>query len=151
MSDFRDLLGELVAHDVRFMVVGAHALGAHGYVRGTNDLDVWIERSPANADRTWRALASFGAPLESLGITEVDFESVGRVVQFGIPPGRIDVLMDVSGLNFSEAWSSRIEGEFEGVTVSFLGRADLIRNKLSSGRPKDLLDVESLGEVPGDR
>jgi len=70
----------LVAADARFMIVGAHALSAHGVPRATVDLDIWIDATPGNAKRVWAALAAFGAPLESLRIREsdlADIESLG--------------------------------------------------------------------------
>ena len=145
-EDFRDFLAELVAADAKFLVVGAHALGAHGVPRATVDLDVWIAQTRENATRVWAALAAFGAPLDTLAIQESDFTKTDMVVQFGLPPYRIDVLTGVSGLTFDEAWPDRIEADFENVRVPFLGRAALIRNKRASGRKKDLADLESLGD-----
>src|SRR5213593_3690245 len=91
-ADFPDVLRALVEHDVRFLVVGAHALAAHGFPRATQDLDVWIDPTPANAARTWRALVQFGAPLTDLGIRDSDFARPDVVVKLGVPPNRIDVL-----------------------------------------------------------
>jgi hypothetical protein len=142
--DFRDLLTELVRADARFLVVGAHALSVHGVPRATVDLDVWIDASPENAARVWKALASFGAPLASLKIRESDLTRPDTVAQFGLPPWRIDILTGVSGVTFDEAWPGRVEAPFDGVSVPFIGRAEYIRNKRSSGRLKDLADIESL-------
>ena len=145
VEDFRDFLAELVRADVRFLVIGAHALGAHGVPRATVDLDVWIARTPENAHRVWMALAAFGAPLDALNIQEADFTRPDVVAQFGLPPYRIDLLTGVSGVSFDEAWPDRLEADFGDVRVPFLGRAALIRNKRASGRTKDLADLESLG------
>ncbi len=146
VEDFRDLLVELLRADARFLIVGAHALGVHGVPRATVDLDVWIDPAPENARRIWVALAAFGAPLETLQVREADFTRPEMVVQFGLPPYRIDILTGVSGVSFEEAWNERIEDQYEGVRVPFIGRAALIRNKRASGRMKDLADLESLGE-----
>jgi hypothetical protein len=146
IEDFRDLLSELVKAEARFLVVGAHALSVHGVPRATVDLDVWIDRSPDNARRVWKALAQFGAPLDDLSVTADDLTRPEQVVQFGLPPFRIDILTSVSGVTFDEAWPDRVEGHFGDVPVPFLGRAALIRNKRASGRRKDLGDLESLGE-----
>ncbi len=127
------------------MVVGAHALAAHGVPRATVDLDVWIDASPENASRVWAALAAFGAPLEALDITQADFTRPDTVAQFGLPPWRIDILTGISGVTFHEAWPERIEAQFDDVLVPFIGIAALIRNKRASGRLKDLADIESLG------
>jgi hypothetical protein len=145
-EDFRAVLAELVKADARFLVVGAHALAVHGVPRATVDLDIWIERSPDNARRVWAALAAFGAPLHALKIEEADFVRPDVVVQFGLPPYRIDILTAVSGVAFDEAWRERVEDRFDDVAVPFIGRAAFIRNKRASGRKKDLADLEALGE-----
>jgi hypothetical protein len=145
VEDFRDLLAEFGRADVRFLVVGAHALAAHGVPRATVDLDVWIDSSPENAARVWAALAAFGAPLEALAITPADLTRPYTVAQFGLPPWRIDILTGISGVTFDEAWPDRIEAYFDDVLVPFIGQAAFIRNKRASGRLKDLADIEALG------
>jgi hypothetical protein len=97
---FVDLLKAFAGADVRFMVVGAHALGAHGRPRATGDLDIWIEATPNNATRVFRALAAFGAPLRD--VVEPDFARAGITYQVGIPPVRIDVLTELTGLTFAD-------------------------------------------------
>ena len=143
--DFRDLLAAFLSHQVRFLVVGAHALAVHGVPRATGDLDLWVDPTGTNADRVWQALAAFGAPLDALEVTRDDFIRADVVVQLGLPPRRIDVLTSVSGLAFAEAWEDRLEQEVDGQRVPFLGRTSLIRNKQASGRPKDLGDLDALG------
>lgn len=145
-EDFRDLLAAFLAHQVRFLVVGAHALAVHGVPRATADLDVWVEPTKANAARVWEALAAFGAPLDTLGITQNDFTRPDIVAQFGLPPRRIDILTSASGLSFAEAWDDRVGHTVDDLLVPFLGRDSLIRNKKMSGRPKDLSDLDALGE-----
>ena len=145
IDDFRDLLATLVASGARFLVVGAHALAAHGVPRVTGDLDLWVEPTAMNALAVWRALADFGAPLQSLDIQESDFVQADQVVQLGLPPYRIDLMTSVSGVEFEEAWNGRVAGTLFGVPVSFIGREEFIRNKRASGRPKDLADIDSLG------
>jgi hypothetical protein len=143
-EDFRDLLTELLAADARFLVVGAHAMAVHGVPRATGDLDVWVSPAPSNAERVWAALRRFGAPVEQLGVGVEDFQTPGMVVQIGQPPRRIDLLTDVSGLDFEDAWSNRTMHSIGPCEVPFLGREDLIRNKRASGRPKDIADLEVL-------
>jgi hypothetical protein len=142
--DFVDLLRAFLAADVRFLVVGAYALGFHGRPRATGDLDVWIEPSAENAARVVRALAEFGAPPGD--VSAEDFSRPGTVYQMGLPPRRIDVLTELTGLTFSEAWARRLRGPFGPIFVEFIGRADFIRNKRATGRARDLGDVEALGE-----
>jgi len=146
-DDFRDVLAELANADVRFLVVGAHALGVHGVPRATLDLDIWIDATPENAKRVWAALAAFGAPLASLAVSEDDFTRPDVVAQFGVPPFRIDFLTSVSGVSFDEAWNERVVAGFNDLSVPYIGRAAFIRNKRASGRKKDLADLEALGET----
>jgi hypothetical protein len=144
IADFRDLLRAFVEGGVRFVVVGAHALAAHGVPRVTGDLDVLVEPTPANAAAVWRALEAFGAPLASLRITEADFATPDQVIQLGLPPYRIDVMTAISGVSFDQAWRGRLAGVLFEVPVGFLGRSEFIQNKRASGRPRDLLDIASL-------
>jgi hypothetical protein len=140
--DFVDLLRAFIGADVRFLVVGAYALAHHGRPRATGDLDVWVEPTPVNTPRVVKALAMFGAPMSA--ITESDFARPGVVLQIGVPPGRIDVLTELTGLAFEEAWPARDAGRFGDLTVDFIGRDDFIRNKRATGRAKDLGDIEGL-------
>jgi hypothetical protein len=140
--DFVDLLRAFADGEVRFLVVGAYALAHHGRARATGDLDVWVDATPSNAPRLMGALAAFGAPLSD--VTEADFASPGVVFQIGVPPGRIDILTELTGLTFEEAWPGREAGQFGELTVDFLGREAFIRNKRATGRTRDLGDIEGL-------
>ncbi len=140
--DFVDLLRAFIAADVRFLIVGAYALALHGRPRATGDLDIWVEATPENAGRVMRALAAFGAPTAE--ISARDFAREGITYQIGVPPGRIDILTDLTGLRFTDAWTDRLSRPFGDVTVPFIGRASFIRNKRATGRPKDLGDIEGL-------
>lgn len=142
--DFLDLLAAFSRASVEFIVVGAHALAANGVVRATGDLDVWVRPSSENAVRVVAALRDFGAPLVQHGIAEEDFARGGTVYQMGLPPRRIDVLTQISGVEFDEAWVERRSILIDGMPVGFLGRLALIKNKRAAGRAKDLLDVELL-------
>lgn len=146
ITDFRDLLAALTDSGVRFLVVGAHALAAHGVPRVTGDLDIWVEPTEANAARVWEALVRFGAPLDPLGIRAADFVRADQVVQLGLPPYRLDLLTSISGVGFGDAWEGRLAGTLYDVPVAFLGRDAFIRNKRASGRPRDLEDIRSLGD-----
>lgn len=140
--DFLDLLRAFSDAEVRFLVVGAYAVGVHGRPRATKDLDVWVEASDENAPRVMRGLVSFGAPL--LGLTEADLRRPGIGLQIGVEPGRVDVLTKISGVSFDEAWRGRIEADFGGVRCNVIGLAELLQNKRASGRPQDLADVHAL-------
>jgi hypothetical protein len=141
-QDFRDLFVELNAEGVDFLVVGAHALAAHGHVRATKDLDVWVRPERENAVRIIRALRAFGAPTDA--VTEDDFAVPGITFQIGIEPVRIDIITAVDGLTFEAAWRNRIPSEYGGEPVSVVSREDLIRNKRASARPQDLADIAAL-------
>ena len=141
-QDFLDLLRALSAHDVRFLIVGAYALAIHGRPRATGDLDVWIDATPDNAARLIAALAEFGAPTREL--TTADFSIPGIVYQMGLPPYRIDILTELTGIRFAEAWPHRMRAPFGDLETDYIGREAFIRNKRATGRAKDLGDVEGL-------
>jgi hypothetical protein len=141
-QDYKEMLSALNNEKVDYIVVGAYAVAAHGVVRATGDIDLWIRSSQDNARRAWRALANFGAPLS--GLKEADLAVHGTVFQIGVAPSRIDILTSVDGVEFSDAWNERIEVEVEGIRVNVIGRSHLIANKKAVGRPQDLADVARL-------
>jgi hypothetical protein len=145
--DFRDLLAAFNAQGVEYLVVGAYALAAHGHVRATKDLDVWVRPDAENAKRVLTALQAFGAPLHDL--TEVDLATPGLIFQIGVPPVRIDVLTAIDGVEFADAWPTRMLTQFASEPVAVLAREHLIKNKRAAGRIQDLADVERL--EPQDR
>jgi hypothetical protein len=143
-EDFSDLLHALLAAGARFLVVGAHAMAVHGVPRATGDLDVWVATDPPNAALVWKALAGFGAPVGSLGVTQEDLKAPGHVVQIGLPPRRIDLMTSLTGLDFEDCWPRRVLHGVGQDRVPFLGREDLLANKRATGRAKDLADIETL-------
>jgi hypothetical protein len=143
-EDARDLLRLFFECGVEHLVVGAHALAAHGLPRATGDFDVLVRPAPDNAGRVFRALQLFGAPLEAHGVVPEDFAREGTVYQLGLPPRRIDLLTAISGVSFDQAFAGRISAGVEGLQVPVIGRAALIANKRASGRQKDLLDARAL-------
>ena len=146
-DDWFEFLVALLAARARFLVVGAHALAAHGVPRATQDIDIWVDPTPQNAALVWAALEEFGAPAQALGVRREDLSTVNTVIQFGVPPNRIDILTGISGVaTFEEAWKDRMEQQVRNRTVPFLGRATFIANKRACGRHKDLADIEALGE-----
>lgn len=127
-------------------MVGAHALAAHGRIRATKDMDVWVRPAAQNAPRVLRALAAFGAPLQDL--TEADLLLPGLIFQIGVAPVRIDVITGIEGVDFDTAWGNRVIAHLGGVPVPVLSRQHLIAKK-ASGRLQDLADVEWLEQHPG--
>jgi hypothetical protein len=141
-KDFRDILSAFCEEKVEFMLVGAYAVAAHGVPRATGDIDLWIRNSSENAERVWRALKKFGAPLSDL--TKDDLTSPGTVIQLGVTPRRIDILTQITGVGFAEAEPERLIVSIEGIEVPVIGRTHLIQNKRAVGRPQDEADVARL-------
>jgi hypothetical protein len=139
---FVEMLSALSDASADFLIIGAHAVAAHGHFRATKDIDIWIRPTRENVDRVWSALVAFGAPLHQ--ITPEDLLTPGTIYQIGIAPIRIDILTAVQPLDFEEAWANRALVEVAGKEYPFLGREDLIRSKRAAGRPHDLKDIEAL-------
>lgn len=140
--DFKEFLKLLNAHGVKYLLVGGYAVAFHGYPRATADLDVWIARHPANAQRLVDALVEFGFSLPDL--TPSLFMQEGRIVRMGNPPVRIEIATDISGVTFESCYDSRIAGTLDGVEASVISIDDLKTNKRAAGRFKDLDDLENL-------
>lgn len=140
--EFRDMLSALCDAGAEFLVVGAYAMSAHGVPRSTGDIDIWVNPTSENAARVWNALLRFGAPLE--GCSSDDFQRIDQVFQIGNAPHRIDLLTSIDGVEFDDANTRKIVAEVDGMRIPVLGRIDLIHNKRTCGRLKDLADVELL-------
>jgi hypothetical protein len=147
--DFKDLFVALCDQRAEFIVVGAHAVMIFTEPRYTKDLDVWVRPSIENAERVYRALRAFGAPLADL--TEADLATPGVIFQIGVPPNRIDVITQIDGVAFDDAWSRRVESTYDGTPISILSLPDLIQNKRAAGRKQDLLDLERLEAAQRER
>lgn len=141
-EDYKDMLHALSTEKVRFLLVGAYAMAAHGYPRATMDIDIWVTPSKKNAGAVLRALRSFGAPLYNL--TREDLQKEGTIFQIGVAPRRIDIITTASGLHFEEAFERSLSVNIEGIEVHVPSIDDLILNKRTSGRTKDLADAEAL-------
>jgi hypothetical protein len=141
-SDYKDMLQVLLGNDVRFLLVGAYAMGAHGYPRATGDIDIWVEPSAENSVRVYQSMSAFGAPLHE--IDETTFAAPGVVFQIGVAPRRIDIITAISGVGFEDAYQQKQIVDMEGLTIPILSLSDLIRNKRTTGRDKDRLDADQL-------
>lgn len=146
-DDFVDILSCLNEASVDFVIVGAHALAVHGVPRATGDLDILVRPDADNADRVFQALVRFGAPIAAHGLTPTDFQTPGTVYQMGLPPHRIDVLTEISGVTFDQAIAAAITARFGTQPARFIGIDAMIRNKRATGRTKDLADAEALEEI----
>jgi predicted nucleotidyltransferase len=141
-EDYRDMLHALSDEKVRFILVGAYALAAHGYPRATMDIDIWVMPSLDNAEAVLRALRRFGAPLHNL--TQEDLQKDGTIFQIGVAPRRIDIITAASGLQFEHTYQNSILVNIDGIDVRIPSIDDLIINKKATGRTKDLADAEAL-------
>lgn len=143
-ADFADIVVLLAEAGAEFLIVGAYALGFHGAPRASGDIDLFIRPTPENAARVHAALVKFGAPLAAHGMTAADLAQPGSVYQLGLPPRRIDILTEISGVSFDEAWASRVSAHVADQTVFVIGREAFVKNKRAAGRPKDLADAARL-------
>jgi predicted nucleotidyltransferase len=141
-KDYKEMLQILLDNKVRFLVVGAYAMGAYGYPRATGDFDIWVEASSENSEKIYRSLSQFGAPLSD--ISKTTFCEEGIIFQIGVAPRRIDIITKIDGVDFKKAYSDKQEVEIEDIKIPFISKEDLIKNKESTGREKDILDVKYL-------
>src|SRR3989304_2863261 len=126
-EDYKEMLQILLNNEVKFLVVGAYAMGAQGYPRATGDFDIWVEPSPENSKKVYNSLAEFGVPLEQIN-TET-FTEKGIVFQIGVVPRRIDILTFIDGVKFDKAYKEKENIEIEGITIPFLSKENIIKNK----------------------
>ena len=143
-KDFRDLFALFNAHGVEYMIVGGYALAFHGAPRYTGDMDIYVKADVANAQRVIAALTEFG--FGSLELTAADFEKPDIVIQLGSPPVRIDIMTSISGVSWEEAYAGRVQSTYGDATVYYIGRKQFVANKRSTGRKRDIADLEALGE-----
>jgi hypothetical protein len=143
--DFLDFIACLDEQQVGFVLVGAYALGVHGVVRATGDLDILYRRSRANVRRLRAAMQAFGAPTEIMDEEALLTEDV--VTQFGQPPYRIDLLNAIDGVTFAEVWKGAVAVTLGAHEVRVIGLRELRKNKRASGRRKDKDDLRRLDAV----
>lgn len=137
--DFIDILSAFSEENVEYMVVGGYAMAFHGYVRATGDIDLWIRISAENAEKVWQALQKFGAPLFDLNID--DLQTPGMVFQMGVVPNRIDIVTEIDGVGFDDAWKDCKLIGIGDISVPVIGKTQLLINKKSTGRVKDRNDA----------
>ena len=138
---YKELLRLLNEFEVEYLIVGGFAVMKYGEPRYTKDLDVWVHNSRQNSLRVVEALKKFGAPLEDDGIKAETFAEKQVVYQIGVAPVRIDILTEITGVEFSHAWKKRVASTFFGVPVHFISLDDLVTNKKALGRSNDLKDL----------
>jgi hypothetical protein len=150
--DFKELFACLNADGVRYLVVGGYAVSLHAEPRATKDLDILVDPTPGNSTALFRALAAFGAPLE--GMTPESFVQPGSFFRMGVPPLVVDILPNIAGVAFDEAWKRRVEAVVDqetGLHAHFISANDLIAAKLASGRAQDIADAEAVRSAEQER
>lgn len=140
--DFKEFLKLLNDHEVEYLVVGGYAVSYYGYPRPTGDIDIWIAIAPENASRMVQSLQEFG--FAGSNLDDSLFLRPKSIVRMGVPPVKIEIMTDVSGVTFADCYARRTIANFEGVDVPLISFEDLRVNKAASGRLKDLNDLENL-------
>jgi hypothetical protein len=144
-DDFKELLSIFNDQKVKYLIVGGYAVSLHAQPRATKDIDLLIQPAPANGKAVYAALKKFGAPLAEL--TAADFIERDKFFRMGRAPVMVDILPEISGVDFDRAWQRRVEAVIDpvsGLTASFISSEDLIASKLAAGRPQDIADVAAL-------
>jgi hypothetical protein len=145
MQDFKEFIQLLNSEKIKYLLIGGYAVAIHGFVRTTKDMDIWIATDAENIDRMVRALIRFG--FAASGISNELFAGPHTVFRMGIPPNRLEILTEISGVEFADCYTRRINVQIDGVPVSLISYDDLKRNKTASKRLHDLADVEQLEKV----
>lgn len=145
-EDYREILQSFNDNNVKYLVVGAYAMGVHGYPRATGDFDIWVLASGENSRQVYKSLAQFGAPMEQ--VREDTFNEEGLIFQIGVAPRRIDVITRIDGVVFENAYGRRKEIVIDEINVPVISKEDLIKNKEATGRDKDRIDASQLKNTP---
>ena len=143
-DEFKELLSLLAAEGAKFLIVGGYAVAYHGYIRATRDMDLFFNPSKENVERIINGLRAFDLPVDESSMSE--FLDPGAIIRIGTPPVQVELINAISGLSFEEAWNQREIGDYVGVSIPVISRENLVKNKRASGRPKDRLDLDELGD-----
>ncbi len=141
-KDFKEFVELLNKHKVEYLIIGGYALGIHGYPRYTGDLDIWVNPTLINAQKTLNVLNDFG--FSTIGLTINDFLETSNVIQLGYPPFRIDLITQPDGITFDECYQNKIVVNYNDLEIAIIGINDFKKNKQATGRFKDLDDLEHL-------
>jgi len=140
--DFKDFVKLLTENKVEYLIVGGYAVGIHGYPRYTGDLDIWINDTTENAKLVLKCVEDFGFASYNLAVS--DFTKPGNIIQLGYPPVRIDIINQADGVNFDECYKNKKDVTADDITLYFIGYDDLLKNKKTTSRPRDIDDIENL-------
>lgn len=143
-QDFKEFVELLNENKVKYLLVGGYAVTYHGYTRFTKDIDFWVWAEAKNAPLLIKTLKDFIGT--NLGYSEQDFLQKDIIIQLGMPPNRIDLITDLDGITFEEAYKQKISDQIDGVPIEIIDLQSLLKNKKSTGRTKDLLDFEELSK-----
>lgn len=140
--DFKEFVKLLIKNQVEYLVVGGYAVSIHGYPRYTGDLDIWINPTPQNASLVVQTINQFG--FSSFELKEEDFTKQYGIIQLGYPPVRIDIINTIDGVDFNECYARKAVFDIDGLKINFINLEDLIKNKKTTARPRDIDDIENL-------
>ncbi len=143
--DFKEFLKLLKEYNVRYLLIGGYAVGYHGYARATEDMNVWVAIHPENAQKIFSALKDFG--FDDPELKPELFLQKPKIIRMGFPPMRLEITTSISGVEFDECYQTRVVDKIDGVEVNLIDLENLKRNKMASGRTKDMADVEKLGQI----
>lgn len=150
-SDTQEFLMLLHKYEVKYLIIGGEAVIYYGYARLTGDVDFFYEISEENVQKLYQALEEFwGGNIP--GIENVsELSEPGLIFLFGVPPNRIDLINNIKNVTFQQAWPAR-KTEFmtinkNNIPLYFIGLDDLIKNKETLDRPKDLEDLKYLKKI----
>ncbi|MCY2924901.1 MAG: nucleotidyltransferase [Planctomycetota bacterium] len=141
-NDFKEFLRLLNDRSVEYLLIGGYAVGYYGYPRATGDMDVWVAAGRENVERIVSSLREFGFTDPQLTLEL--FANPNQVIRMGVPPLRIEVVTDISGVQFAPCYRRRASGNIDGMDVSIISLPDLLANKRAAGRLKDRDDLENL-------
>lgn len=141
-KDFEEFFKLLNRNKVKYLLVGGYAYAIYATPRYTKDIDIFYACEAENADKLLHTLKDFG--FGSLDIDKEDLLNKGQVIQLGMPPYRIDLLNQIEGVSFNEAWINKNRSRYGDQEILVIGKEELIKNKRATGREQDKLDADNL-------
>jgi hypothetical protein len=124
------------------LIVGGYAIALHGHPRYTKDLDLWIWLDQENAKKVVNVLDKFG--FSGLDYKIEDLLNPDLIIQLGVPPNRIDLIMELTGVEFESCYASKQIIKIDDLDLPVINLENLKKNKKALGRHQDLADLENL-------
>ena len=147
-KDFLDFFALLNENKVEYMLIGGYAVSFYGYPRFTGDIDIWINNTKRNAVKVIKSMSEFGIPVQKIKVEDLTSNEPMNGLYFGKEPYRIDIITALEELSFKKSYKSFKKIKVNKVTIKVISKSDLIKNKIKSGRHKDLADVEAMSLRP---